>query len=641
MNGSAPRAGGRPGAAFAASAVVALLAALLAGRLAGGVLSALGADGDAGTLARALPGPAGALLLAVGRAPLLAMALAGLVPLACWTAAVLAARPARTEPRQAHLGLSFAWLVSVVTSVSAWVAPPADAKQGLAALGYALGWPAYLSLVALLGPSRLPRPATRGALLAALLALLVVRALPLGWPGETSLSWWAMLPAVAPARLAAALLLVAVATFAVVAVLARGARGHALASLAPLVLASLLLQRALPELEHYGPAKHPAALASEINTSYLQAAWRVRDPASFVRGHADSLGTLPMHARTHPPLWPLVFHGAVGLGETPYGRAVAGAAARLLGADVREAAELAASVAERPLADAEVTGLWLLVARFALAVSMLPLATWFLARALGSELAARRAAALSVLLPAPLLYFPDVDVLHPLLYALAAGAWLRRARGATWALLAGGVAALLVAFSFGNLALYAAFAALALLSARAGGPGLRSEWRHAATALAPLASLVAGAELSGARPLAMFAQALRQHHAILAHRTPLLWVALHPLELAVGLGFPLVLAFGSSLDWRALLDGVRRRALAGGPLLLAATLLVLLVVDLSGQGKGEAARLWMGWTPLLLAGGCGALETRSRGWGRLAVGLAATLVVLKGFYVFVWLYRLS
>jgi hypothetical protein len=42
----------------------------------------------------------------------------------------------------------------------------------------------------------------------------------------------------------------------------------------------------------------------------------------------------------------------------------------------------------------------------------------------------------------------------------------------------------------------------------------------------------------------------------------------------------------------------------------------------------------------VLAGAAPALAAREHDWPRLAVLLAATLVVLKGFYVYVWLYTL-
>jgi hypothetical protein len=478
-------------------------------------------------------------------------------------------------------------------------------------------------------------------LLAVILAGLVLRALPLGWPGEHSLSWWAMLPAAPVPVLVGSLAGAAVATALACAVLARARTMHAAPALALLTLASLILLRSLPGFEHYGPAKHPAALASEINTSYFQASEEVADARSFVRGHVARMPHLAMHARTHPPLWALAFHAAVRAGDSATGGRIARATARLLGADPREAAELASSVAERPLSVAETNGLWLLVALLALAVAALPVAVWFVARARMAPGPALRAAALAALLPAPLLYFPDVDVLHPVLYCVAAGAWLRRGHGIAWALLAGAIAACLAAFSFGNLALYGWFALAALFEWRSPRPTPRRELLAAGLALLPLVLLVAGAAADGAQPFAMFAEAMRQHREILAHRTTALWIALHPLECAVGLGFALVLAFARGLDWSGLVTRARVLALTGAEPILAATLATLLLLDLSGATKGEAARLWMGWFPLLVAGGAGVLASRERGWGRWALGLAATLVVLKGFYVFVWLYKLS
>lgn len=637
--------GGALGRERAWSTLAVSLASLLAALLVPGALESVATGDAAGTLARALPAGLGALLERFTRAPLLTALWVALLPLGMRLVAGLAASLVHSDERVFERGQALAWGVSAAASAAALASGPHDLKQGLAALGYALGWPALFSLAAVLWSCSLPRVASHGVLLAALLAGLVVRALPLGWPGEHSLSWWAMLPGAPLPGIVGSLCLTALAAALVVLVPAKGPRWPAAASLSLLALASLLLLRALAGFEHYGPDKHPAALASEINTSYFQASDRAADASSFARRHANEMADLPMHARTHPPSWPLVFRAATRWGESPLAERVALATATMLGADLREAAELAASVAERPLTGGETTGLWLLVALLALAVAALPAGVWFVMRAFAGPEISLRAAALAVLLPAPLLYFPDVDVLHPVFYALAAGAWLRRERGFGWPLLAGGLTALLVALSFGNLALLALFASVLWMKAsqpRAPGPrGAPRELRAVFLLLLPLALLVVGAELAGTRPLEMFAQALHHHRVILAHRTRWLWMVLHPLEVAVGLGFPLVIAFARALDWRTLVAGARTRSLARGERLLAAVLATLLLLDLSGQTKGEAARLWMGWYPLALAGGCGALASRERGWAWLAVGLAGTLVVLKGFYVFVWLYRLG
>ncbi len=624
-----------------ASALAVTAAALLVGVLVPRVLATLAAHDAGATLARTLPGGLGVVVAKFAEAPLLVAVFVAFAPPLLWVASRLAGALAGSEQKALDGGLAFAWTVSVLASASAIVSAPTEIKQGLAALGYALAWPALLSMAAVLWSSPLPRVAAHGLLLLFTLAGLVARALPIGWPGEHSLSWWAMLPGVPVEGALWSVLMVGVAAMLVCLVIARAGRVPAFLGLLLLSLASILLLRALPALEHYGPAKHPAALTSEINTSYFQAAERVGDAGAFIRAHAATMPTLAMHARTHPPLWPLAFHAATRLGDADAPARAANLVARGLGADAREAAELAASVAEQPLSLAQVHGLWLLVGGFALAVALLPIAVWFLVSAIASPRSALRAAALAVLLPAPLLYFPDVDVLHPVLYTLAAGAWLRRERGAIWPLFAGFITALLVAFSFGNLTLLVFFAAVAWLGGRGPGRSFVDEPRHMAVMLLPLVALAAGAVAMGAHPFAMLTTALAQHRAILAHRTRLLWMALHPLECVVGLGFPLAFAFARGLDWRSLLGRARARSLVGGELLWAATLATLLLLDVSGASKGESARLWMGWFPLALAGGVAALETRERGWGWLALGLAATLVVMKGFYVFVWLYGLA
>jgi hypothetical protein len=627
--------------ALVASGLAATAAGALVAVLVPRVMALLAAPESDATLARALPGALGGLVTRLAAAPGLVAAMVALVPPIVWVAARLAGALAGSEPGRLHRGLAGAWTVSVLAATAAIIARPPELKQGLAALGYVLAWPTLLSAAAVLWTSALSRPLAHGVLLALTLAGLVLRVLPLGWPGEHSLTWWAMLPAAPATALALALVLVALALALVLAVLARAGRMPAALALAALSLAALVLLRALPAFEHYGHDKHAAALASEINTSYFQAAGEVRGARAFVRGHAERMPALAMHARTHPPLWPLAFHAATRAGERPAGATVAAGVARLLGADPRGSAELAAAVAERPLTLAETHGLWLVVGVLALAVLALPACVWFAARARVPEPAAMRAAALAALLPAPLLYFPDVDVLHPALYALAAGAWLRRERGFGWPLLAGAVTALLAAFSFGNLALLGWCAAVVLLEWRAPRSAPRREGRAALLVLVPLVALAAVAEGVGARPFTMFVRALGQHREILAHRTALLWMALHPLEVAVGLGFPLVFAFARGIEWGALAARARDRTASGAGSLLLPTLATLVLLDLSAATKGESARLWMGWFPLVLAGGAGVLAADRQGGGRLALGLAATLVVLKGFYVFVWLYKLD
>jgi hypothetical protein len=617
-----------------------LAAALAAGALARAVLLRLAAGEDQETLARALPGPLARVVERFAGAPLVPSLFVALVPLLVWVACGALTSALRSDDRNAQRAQALIWLGSIGASLAALASGMTAAKQGMAALGYALAWPALASVAAVLWASPLPRIVLVALVTDLVLVGLAARALPIGWPGENSLSWWAMLPHAPRGPLLAALLAAAMAAALATLAVARQLRLPLAARLALLTLLPALLLRTLPGLEHYGPEKHAAALASEINTGYFQVAGRVVERGAFVRGYAADMAALPMHARTHPPLWPLVFRAALDAGARPGGERLARFAAHALGAGWDASDSLAASVAEHPLAAADVAGLWLLVAALAACVLALPLATYFAARAFAPSEAALLAAAWAALLPAPLLYFPDVDVAHPVAYVLVLGAWLRRDRHGLWPLAAGTLAAALVALSFGNLTVLILCAAVTLLGVNGEPARRRRELVHVALLLLPLALLVAWAERAGARPLALYAEAMRQHHVILAHRTRLLWVGLNLLESAVALGVPTVLWLASQLDWRALGARARRAALAGGERLLAGTLLALLVLDVSGQTKGESGRLWMGCFPLVLAGAAPALAARERDWPRLAVLLAATLVVLKGFYVYVWLYTL-
>ena len=627
----------RPGRALASTAPA--IAALAGAALARRVFAGLAASDVAPTLTRALPGPLARLAPAlVGHAGLAGAAFG--FALAAIGGGALALVPDRTPSAPGvRTGLAAAWLGSTLVSLTALATRQFGVKTGMAALGYAAGWPALLSLALV----ALGRGTSRLAVVAVFslgaLAGLLVRVLPLGWPGENSWSWWAMLPHVPRARLLAGLAQSAAACAALLAVppLARARR--TLAALALVTLASLLLVRGLADVEHYGPDKASAALASEINTSFLQVAARTAG-RPLLRSYADSLAGFPMHARTHPPGWPLAFRTAVRLGGA--GSAAASRVAlRAVGAEPAAAARLAADVAERPLSPPEQRALGLLTGALLLSLLALPAATWLLARAAGAGEPALGIAGLAALLAAPHLFFPDVDVLYPSCAALAFAAWMASRRRAWLALPAGILVAGLVALSFGNLALLLVAPAEGALSARAPATGAQRLGVRLAGFLAPTLALAVLAQALGLEPLRLWSVAMEQHRLILAHRTFALWAWLDPLDLTLAIGFPLAAWMALATPWRERLAAARRASLAPADALPAAALVVLVLLDLTGRTKGEAARLWMTYVPLLLAG-TAALAARltARAWALLVALSVATLVVLQGFYVFVWLYEL-
>ncbi|MEQ1833802.1 MAG: hypothetical protein ABL977_12165, partial [Candidatus Eisenbacteria bacterium] len=292
-------------------------AGLAASALGGRVLAAFAAGQDREVLGRALPGPLAVLFTQLSRSPVLIHVLFALVPVLVALCCGAIVHLLRADGVRAVRGQTLVWTVSAVISLITLAAGVEGLKPGMAALGYALAWPAVGALGVVLWSSAQPRGRVFAVWTLVVLAGWVLRLLPVGWPGQNSLTWWAMLPARPPLEVVAG-----IATLALAAVLARvvprRAQGTGVAW--RLLLAtgvSVLLLRALPAFEHYGPAKPPAALASEISTSYLQVALTIDDAPEFARQHADRLRTYPMHARTHSPVWPLLFRAAIRAGASP------------------------------------------------------------------------------------------------------------------------------------------------------------------------------------------------------------------------------------------------------------------------------------------------------------------------------------
>ena len=618
------------------------LAAALIGAFAWRVFTGMADAGDLEVLHRALPGPLARITAAAAAMPMLPAACLALVPiLASWMLPRWGSRGADLERMRVRRAVGWVWLGSSLIAVVALTGGLTGTKATLAALGYVLAWPLLVSFVVVLAIRRVTPLSFAIWTTAAVAAGLLLRALPLGLPGQNSWSYWAMLPH----RPIAALLTGGFELTLALVLLIGLARVRSEAAcrwgLAGLALAGLLLLRGLPRLEHYGPEKHPAALASENNTSYLQVSDRLGDAHGALRGFAALMPDLPMHGRTHPPGWPLLFRAAIGAGATPVGEKAATSVAWLLGADRSAAAALASDVAEWPLSPAEDAGLWLLVGLALLGVVTLPALVFFAARDLTEAPAAFRAAQAATLIGAPLLFFPDVDCVSPALFTLAMWAWLRSGRqgAAGWAWLSGALAAALAALSFGNLSLLAVPILMSALMSGSRPAGARSEALRLAGLLAPVAILAALLLAGGIDPFRMLAAAQLQHHVILAHRVRALWTFLDLQEFVVFFGVTLAAWLAAVTPWRALIERARARSFDPATALFVATLLTLLLLDLSGETKGEAGRIWMGFMPLLVVGTASLwVGRRLREWALLGTASLAMLVVLKGFYVFIWPY---
>ena len=110
--------------------------------------------------------------------------------------------------------------------------------------------------------------------------------------------------------------------------------------------------------------------------------------------------------------------------------------------------------------------------------------------------------------------------------------------------------------------------------------------------------------MTGAEPIEIARWNLRHHARFYDefHRTYRLWLFLNPVELLIAVGLP-------SAVWCAVGLCAPRTV----PLSVWSTLLVLVLVNLTGRNMGEVERLWMLFMPpLLVAAGHGCNRLGSR-----------------------------
>ncbi len=267
----------------------------------------------------------------------------------------------------------------------------------------------------------------------------------------------------------------------------------------------------------------------------------------------------------------------------------------------------------RPLSTADRAALYVTALATLVACTLTVVPLYLLARTALPAPAAWAAAALWPLAPAANLFQPLADSAYPLLSttALALAAWAARFQqgvgrpttaGISLVVLSGMVMAVGMFFTLAFLPV-GAIVAVILLSNRA------LAWRMKAVLLLAtgagfLALLAAGWAITGADPVEIGRWNLRHHARFYDEypRTYRLWLVLNPLELLIALGLP-------SAVWCA----VGLLAPRTVPLSVWATLLVLVLVNLTGRNMGEVARLWMLFMPPLLVAaghGCSRLGCR-------------------------------
>ncbi|UCC67829.1 MAG: hypothetical protein JSV79_12050 [Armatimonadota bacterium] len=489
-------------------------------------------------------------------------------------------------------------------------------------------------------PDTTDKSATRLVLVAGAATVGLGVALSGGWepgiPGEWVWEHNALGAYLLPA-LVAALLLVPVG-----AVLCRSERWSRMpalgrgVSLAALVLLVLALQWAL--LTAVGPPSVSWSapgwiIASPNATTYFSASLDVRDVKTWIAEYPQHMSKLPHHAQTHPPGFVLLFvllrraAAAMAPGEQPVFAALAESYNETFGLGLTPTDAVAA------VAGAAIIAL-------AGALSLIPL--YLLGRELVGAKGAVCAVGLAAGMPGLLLLGASGDQIILLLAVLTA--WLCysgwRRQSVVGALLAGLTAAVGLFLSLGFAVVAAWLAVWVVLGAlRSENP--RAAFRRAvisgATALVGFAILyLLLYSLLGYRPLAVAQQAFAAHRdvtTVAVARSYWKWLLMNPLEAAMFTGFPLVIA---ALWSRPTLS--RDAASARLRSFLAAWLIVLVVLNLSGAVRGEVGRIWLFlfWPAALAAGAWLASRPRLAAAAPVLVLLQVSQVFLMRGYLTIY-----
>jgi len=266
---------------------------------------------------------------------------------------------------------------------------------------------------------------------------------------------------------------------------------------------------------------------------------------------------------------------------------------------------------------------------------------WLLTREItGDPDAAWLAGAAWAVLPGNVVSFPNFDVFYPVFTIGLLYCWLRALRSglALWAILFGALSFVALLLTHGFLVLGAFFVLSAALALR-----YRQTTLAVLVRAALLGSLVLGGlfgslhGIFGYNHWATLAGSVRLRSQIShgwlprPYRLTIVW-DLYDYFLASG-WMPLGLLAGGLARWRGSWESLP----AGLRVFLPAALAGLLAANFSGQGMGEAARLWMFLQPLVIPLAGAELRDWSPRWQAAAFGVwLLVLAVIRSRLDFVW-----
>ncbi len=131
---------------------------------------------------------------------------------------------------------------------------------------------------------------------------------------------------------------------------------------------------------------------------------------------------------------------------------------------------------------------------------------------------------------------------------------------------------------------------------------------------------------SGNTPLDILQVSFDQHLDI--ERNYFVWLVLHPYDLLMFAGWPLA-ALGLWGLWRAVRHLQRHESLTMLDILALSLVLTIVSLDLSGITRGESARIWLFFVPLVLLVGAEALK-RAPQWDMPLLVMQAASVAVMG-----------
>jgi hypothetical protein len=356
----------------------------------------------------------------------------------------------------------------------------------------------------------------------------------------------------------------------------------------------------------FGMATLATTILCDGSNSYYTTACETRDVLVLARDYPRRMPALRLHAATQSPGAVLLHSGlrqlflrsaaAVSLGDS------------LLWINPRIRGSEVAAI-ENPQWDTGYTGqdvsaALLIALTFALVLSLGVLPTYALARHLAGRRAALVAAALFAVTPSFIWFSASIDQIYPTLAALIALlAYLGVRRDTGWLpLLAAGILGglgIFLNFGFSVAVVATGFfvTVVTLTRSRYNLPSLLSA-RLAVFGLGPLAILLLvqfglRIDLVG---VARVCGELRTRLYLRDLPRPLLtWILLNPVEFGLGFGFSsLAVSLGALFT--------RTGRLVSTYALLLATLLALLLLNLSGAARAEWSRMLMFAMPLCLIG---------------------------------------